>query len=234
MHILIDVILVAVLLLSIIKHFRRGLMHTVYNIGKFIASVIAAVIFGKPLGCLLADGIVGNAVTDRVYAKLIGFVGDSKLSDFFANLPSGFASFVKLFGVDIASLEEQFAGAENTEAIIREMAETIAYPLSGIICAIIAYALVFAVAFLVLSLVVMCLKKIKIPLLTGVDKLLGLVLGLVLGVLSCSMIATLVYSGVQFLAAMNDNAEIMSLYYDSYVFRFIYELKIFEFIRTLI
>ena len=234
MHILIDIILVAVLLLSAIKHFRRGLMHTVYNIGKFIASVIAAVIFGKPLACLLADGVLGNAVTDRVYAKLLDFVGDSKLSDFFANLPSGFASFVKLFGVDIASLEEQFAGAENTEEIIRKMAETIAYPLSGIICAIIAYALVFVVAFLILSIVVLCLKKIKIPLLTGVDKLLGLVLGLVLGILSCSMIATLIYSGIQFLAAMNDNAEIMGLYYDSYVFRYIYELKIFEFIRTLI
>ena len=234
MHILIDVILVSVLLFSAIKHFRRGLMHTVYNIGKFIASVIAAVIFGKPLGCLLADGMVGNAITDRVYEKLLGFVGDNKLSDFFADLPSGFASFVKLFGLDVASLEKKFADAENTEAVVREMAETIAYPLSGIIGAIIAYALVFAVAFLVLSIVVMFLKKIKIPLLHGVDKILGLVLGLVLGILSCSMIATFVYSGVQYLAAMNENAEIWSVYYDSYFFRFIYDLKIFEFVRNLI
>ena len=44
MHWFIDFVIVAVLLFSVIKHFRLGLMHTVYSIGKFIASVLAAVI----------------------------------------------------------------------------------------------------------------------------------------------------------------------------------------------
>lgn len=235
MHWFIDFVIVAVLLFSVIKHFRLGLMHTVYSIGKFIASVLAAVILGKPIACFLADGIIGNAVTGSVYGKLNEYVGGSEgLSDFFANLPEGFVGFCGLFGVDIESLRVQYATAEGSEAVLRDMAETIASPIAEMFSAIVAYLAVFLIAFVVLSIVVMGLKKIKIPILTGIDKTLGLILGLVLGLFSASLIATAVYSGLQFLSAMNGNGNIMNVYSDSYVFKFVYDLRIFEFIRNLI
>lgn len=235
MHVLIDVILIAVLLFSTVKHWRLGLMHTVYNIGKFIASVLAAVILGRPIGCMLADGVIGNAIENGVYDKLVIFAGEEgSLSALLNSAPERFQSFLKLFDADLAVLQSRFGNAEDSEEVLREMAEVIAYPLSGIVSAIVAYAAVFLVAYLVLSLVVMGLKKIKIPILSGIDKLLGLVLGLFLGLLSAAMVSTVLFSGIQLFAATGENAEIWRIYTDSHVFRFIYELRIFEFVRNLI
>lgn len=231
----IDILLVAVLAFYVVRHFHYGLMHTVYNIGKFIAAFLLAAIFGRPLAGYLADGVIGDAVTAKVFDKISEYVGGSEsLSAFFNDVPEGFASLVKLFGVDMAALREQYGTAEGSEAILRDMAETISYPISGTISAIIAYVAIFVVSLAILSVVVMLLAKIKLPILTGLDKTLGLLLGLVLGLMNVALISTVVYSGLEFFAAMNENSEIMNVYYDSFVFKFVYDLKIFEFIRNLI
>ena len=44
MHWFIDFVLLAVLLTYTFRHFRLGLMHTVFSVLKFVLSVIAAVI----------------------------------------------------------------------------------------------------------------------------------------------------------------------------------------------
>ncbi|MBQ8407255.1 MAG: CvpA family protein [Clostridia bacterium] len=235
MHWFIDFVLIAVLALYTFKHFRLGLMHTVYNIGKFIASMLAAMFFGKQLGYALADGFFEQRITDSVYGKLNEFTGGgADMSEFFANLPDGFTEFVRLFGVNVDTLREKYGTAEASEEILRDMAETIANPIVDMISAIVAYVAVFLIVYIVLSIVVKCLKSIKIPILTGLDKTLGLLLGMVLGLLSASLIATAVYSFLEFLAATNSDSAILDVYNNSYVFKFIYSLRIFEFIRNLI
>jgi CheY-like chemotaxis protein len=66
------------------------------------------------------------------------------------------------------------------------------------------------------------------------DKVLGLALGIVLGLLSASLISTALYSVIELVAAVNSNSDIMNLFNDSYVFKFMYNLKMFDFIRSLI
>ncbi len=176
MNWLIDIILLAVIGFTAFRHFRFGLMFTVYNIGRFILSVLAAVIFGKLFGRILADGFLG----DRLRA--------GGHSDVFA---------------------DRF-------------------------CAVISYLVIFIVATVILSFVVKILCKIEIPILHELNKVLGLILGLLLGLLSASMIATILYSFFEMYASFSGEEGIMSVYYDSYIFRFVYNLKIFGFIRSLL
>ncbi len=232
---LIDIILVAIIAFLTIRHCIKGFMHSVYNVAKFILAVIAAIILGKPIGAWISNSFMRPKLSNFAYEKISGFIGGGdSLAEFFNNIPDGFVKLMELFGINIGALQEQYGSAENSEAVLREMADTVSSPLASTVSAIIAYVAVFVVTFLVLLLVFFLLEKIDIPLLTGIDKILGLILGMVLGLLSTSLITTALYSGIELIAAMNSDSEIMSLFNDSYVFKFIYNLKIFDFIRQLI
>ena len=157
-----------------------------------------------------------------------------ELSDFFNDIPKGFLNLIDLFGADVDKLEAKYGTAESGSATIRDMSETIAMPIAQTVSAIIACALVFAVTYIVLTVVIFGLKHIKIPILSSIDKYLGLALGSVLGILGAALISTAVFSLSELIAGMNSDSKIMDVYNNSLVFKFIYDLRIFEFIRKLI
>ncbi len=162
MAILVDIILVALFVLTLFKHTRLGLVCSILSAGRFIFSLILALVLCYPVGAL------ANA----------------------AGVPSA---------------------------------------LSGIA----AFIVVFILAMLLSKLLVSLLSKIKIPLVTAVDKLLGFVLGVILGAILVSLTATTVYTVIELVASLSTESEALGIYNDSYVFKFIYDLKLFEFIRNL-
>jgi len=101
--------------------------------------------------------------------------------------------------------------------------------LSGII----AYVALFIGAMFLSKILINLLSKIKIPLVTKVDKILGLVLGVLLGLVFTSLLSTFIYTVLEVYDMLISGTEAMSAYNASYVFKFIYELKLFEFIRNL-
>ena len=235
MIIFLDVLLMAILVFSTVRFGVKGLICSILGMGKFIIAFLISLALGSPVGILLANGVVGNAVSNHVYGKIYGyFDGGESMTEFFANIPDGFLRIAGLFGADIEALEAKFGTAEGSEAVIREMSDLIARPISRTISAILAYVVIFVVAYIALSIVVKGFSKIRIPLITKIDKLLGVTLGLVLGILCVAFISTALYSILEFISAIKGSEEIMKIYSDSHVFKFIYDLRIFEFIRKLI
>ncbi len=162
MSIVFDIALVALLLLTVIKHARLGLACSILDAGRIIIAIVAAVALCYPVGAI--------------------FLG--------LGVPSAF---------------------------------------SGIL----GFIIVFIVALLVSKLIVALLSKIKIPVITKVDKLLGFLLGLVLGVFMMSVATTAVYGIIELVASLDTGSDVMSIYSESYVFKFIYDLKLFDFVRNL-
>lgn len=162
MAIFFDVLLVAILLFTVIKHTRLGLACSVLSAGRFFASLILASILCYPIAALFYEIGIPTAI-------------------------------------------------------------------SGIV----AFIAVFFVFMLFSKLLIKLLSKIKIPVVTKVDKLLGLLLGVILGLIFTSLLSTFIYTVLEARAMISSDADAMSAYYDSYVFKFIYELEIFEFIRNL-
>lgn len=235
MSVFIDVIIIGILGFFVIKYCYTGLLCAVLGAGKFIASVAAAVMLGKPLGIFISDNLISDPMTDLVYVRISeNIVSGEKLSEFFNNIPEAFVKLVRLFGVDMATVQTKYATAEASDGIIRDMANTISRPISDTVSAMIAYVTIFIITLIVITLLIKALRGIKIPVLTGIDRLLGLCLGLIIGLLGASLVSTVVYTGLEFFIAVDQNAEIMNVYNDSFVFKYIYELRIFEFIRNLI
>ncbi len=99
---------------------------------------------------------------------------------------------------------------------------------------VIAFITVFLTVFILSGFIIRMLSRIRIPLITRIDKLLGLVLGAVIGILSVSALATVLYSVIEIITFIDAESTALAIYYDSYVFRSVYELRIFEFIRNMI
>lgn len=103
----------------------------------------------------------------------------------------------------------------------------------GAIFGSLGYALAFAVSYTVLTIIINVVCRIKIPVLHKINELMGLALGLVIGVFSSAILATVFYTCIELVSVMKGDVSIMSAYYDSFIFKFIYDLKVFEYIREL-
>ena len=235
MSVLIDILILAVFLFPVIKYWSKGLIQAILGFGKFIGAVIFAIMLGRPIAMLINDAFVSEWISDSVYNKISVYIVDGEsLSTFFNRIPEGFRKIAELCGVEITELIETYGSEQASSELIHDMAKTITSPLSGAVSAIFAYSAVFLVALLVLSILCVSLKNIKIPIISTVDKVLGLCLGLVLGLLSAAMVATVGHSILEFVSALSGNYDVMNCYYNSYVFKFVNEIRIFNFIRSLI
>lgn len=162
MAIVFDIILLAIFVITVIRHFSLGLACSVLDAGRLLASFLVAVLLCYPIGAIFYS----------------------------LGVPSAF---------------------------------------SGII----AFIIIFVAALILSKLLIKLLSKIKIPIITKVDKILGLLLGVVLGAIFVSFASTAIYTVIELISSVNADSEIMAVYEDSYVFKFIYDLKLFDFIRNL-
>lgn len=96
----------------------------------------------------------------------------------------------------------------------------------------VAFITVFIASMVLSKLLVRLISKIKIPIVTRIDKFLGLLLGILLGLIFTSLVSTVIYTVLDLLSTLRGGSD-LSAYNDSYIFKFIYGLKIFEFIRNL-
>lgn len=95
-------------------------------------------------------------------------------------------------------------------------------------------AAAFLLIYIALTVVIFCMKHIKIPLVTKFDKLMGLVLGAGIGLLCVCLLSTVLYTVLDLLSAAKNDPKIMDVYNDSRVFKLIYDLGMLEYIRNLI
>ena len=106
--------------------------------------------------------------------------------------------------------------------------------LGNMFCGIFGYLIAFALSFIVLTIIINLLCNIKIPILHKINKLVGLAMGFAIGFFIASALSTVFYTCLELVSSVKNDSAVMNAYSNSFVFKFIYELRIFEFIRELI
>ena len=95
----------------------------------------------------------------------------------------------------------------------------------------ISYVVIFAAVIAVSGFIIKKVSKIEIPIITRFDKLLGLALGLVIGAALASLLSTALFTVIEFVSDSTNNADIMNVYDDSFLFKFFGDVSLFEFVR---
>ena len=140
-------------------------------------------------------------------------------------------SFRLIFSVSAAFL----LGKTVSEIFVYNIiSDLIGGGVGSLISIVISSALVFSVAFLLSTAVIISVRRLEGKTVNRIDGFLGAVFGLTLGLCLTSLIASFLYSGISLAYTISENPEIMKPYENSSLFKFLFELSVFDYVRNLI
>ena len=118
--------------------------------------------------------------------------------------------------------------------VFKIISERVDEPTASILSVVISYVLVFIAAFAISSIVIVSVKRLETPLVCTIDRSLGLIFGLALGLCVTSLISTALYSALEVISSVSRSSGALNVYNDSSVFKFVFNLDFLNFVRDLI
>ena len=231
MSIAIDIVLVLVLLIFSIRFTRVGFARTVFRIGKtwlslFTALVMGPIISGRIEAWFLSDKIT-NGICTTLETTLSTSTTGYNIKALFEQLPSGFVSFLEWFKISIPELEATYGSAtEPNHDMLMEISELLAAPLATFASNLFGHIICFLITFFFFKWINLQIRKRRIPFLRYIDHIFGFIVGTSIGcavVVGGSILARTVF---QIILAFNGESNIMSVYDNSYIFKFLGELDV--------
>lgn len=173
---LLDVLFLALFLLFVIRGYRRGLVHSLLGVGRLVLAVLLTVALATPVARLLDTAIIRPPVQTCVGERLTSLAARTEggVAELYASVPSPLRAHLTVGDAAVANLDEA----------VTRWTDTVSRALSGAVATIFATVLVFLVALVTLPWLLRLLSRVvrAIPLVSGIDRLLGLTLGGVAGV----------------------------------------------------
>lgn len=188
MWILIDLIIVAIFVLFAVRGVKKGLLKSCLGLVVTIISIVITLNFYSVAAGFFRDTVVYKSLTSGMRETIENYVGDTANTESIAELFSkaeenpGFNAIITGFGVKSEDIIEAIESgkADTVDAVCELVVERAAELISNAV-AIIA---VFVLSVLALNLVIMLLDLIfKLPILNFANRVGGLVIGLVMGLL---------------------------------------------------
>lgn len=196
MAIALDVIIAAIILITVIVGTKRGFISAVFDFCKFIASVILAFVFkdtvaGYIMNTKIFDGAkasVTNALTEAI-SNAGGNISSSEMLAAFEKENATLLGIIELFGGSFEKAKEWISGMSGEGGNAAELAaQYIIEPASKVCSQVIAFIAIFVVSLIVLALLQKLLNLIfELPVLKQVNKTGGFIIGCVCAFLYVSL-----------------------------------------------
>ena len=221
---LVDIILVLIILAFVVLGWIRGFMLSVFA----LASTLVAIILASMLSPVVSSWIEKTGAADAMGNKFASYVetgltenldkaANVNIEEAVAELP-----LPQFFTESISDkITEQTV--EMSEESIKNISEKIGQEAATVVCGIIGFIIVFVIVYVLLQVVKNVLKiASKLPIIKQADKLGGIAIGLVEGVLFVLLILLIVsmFSSVQGMKGVIEAVE------ESTLARFAYENNI--------
>ncbi|MBQ7657237.1 MAG: CvpA family protein [Clostridia bacterium] len=183
---IIDIAIIVILGASVVYGFYRGFVHTLLSVACCLISVVLAFSFGPKLAAIVS-GSEGVSSTLATYTDAVARVGDYNLASLSVDqLPvdriDQILSSVSLPEPIANILGSNLKGKVFADAGLTTVNDYVSNTVVGVAVNILCFIAVYAVAYLVLSVVVGLIQAVfKLPLLKHLDWLAGGVFGLLRG-----------------------------------------------------
>jgi len=200
MSTLLDLLIVAIIGVSIFLGIRRGLIRSVIQLAGSVVALILALVFSASLGSYIDANFVNAPMREWVIGQLS--VSDENVSateldfdDLFASRPEFLVETCDFLGVNLDEIQASYEslktdGVESAKsAIVTRMVD----PLSAVISRAIAFAVIFLVATIAILVISLFSRFLdKLPVVKQMNKLGGGILGAVTGLLLCFILVSIV------------------------------------------
>ncbi len=211
-----DLIIVAILAISIFLGIRRGLIQSIISLVGSIVALVLALIFSANLGVYIDANYVNAPMRSWTIDQLTASaetVSATELDfdDLFANQPEFFTETCDFLGVDVNEMAKSYEslkteGVEHAKsAIITEMVD----PLSALISRVLAFAVIFLAAMIAIVVISLFSKFLtNLPIIRKMDKLGGGLLGVITGILISFIVVAIISTGSKYVLRDRSPAEL--------------------------
>ena len=231
MQYFLDISLIAVLLVTVLVYWHRGLIRSLMGAAKTVLAIVITYMFGETVSQWLHLSFVQPVVHDYVHTRLEEAIASGELSSGLAKLvnetPRWLQKLLELFHVDIEPLLQDMAEQkfEEIEALVLRIAD----PMTEFFSSVVGHAAVFLIASLLLSIVTFILGKVAdIPVIRKCDRALGLILGLVCSLVYSSVYVLLIYVVLGWFEIRYSTVPFSAGFEASQLFRHAYEWNLFK------
>jgi uncharacterized membrane protein required for colicin V production len=209
MGILIDIILIAIVALSIWNGAKRGFVRSVMNMITFITAFLCGWYFYPPLAVIYNDNFLLGKISTDIYNAINSIISNGaesiNLSRLFADKPDAFLEITKRYSADINTLEKYFnaqvnAGANNITA---DISARIAEPVATGLSKVLAFLTIFFGIVILLKIVTLILDLVfKLPVLNVFNHVAGFILGSVSGLAYAWILSVVIAAALPFLSML--------------------------------
>ena len=235
MYFIFDIIAVLIFVLTVVSCRSKGFFKSFFGTLKVVLAIVISYVFMPTVAYFYRTAFVEKTITDTV-ASRINVLAQKTMDGFnleklFADMPSEFADILSRYGANRESLAERFGGlASAADSSVNELAVSITGDIVHTVSDILAFATLFIGSMIILSIVIWLLGFItKLPVISSVDKALGLVFGIISGVILVWVYCNLVTFGVDAISVVKpgilgsnviDNTYIVKYISDNFMFGF--------------
>ena len=207
MGILMDLIIIAILVLSIIMGYKKGLINVVFNIFAFFIALIATIILYRPV----ANIIINNTeIDDKIKSAIINNATEEKQREE-SSSNTGMQKYIEDAIKNTAD--------EAKSQVIETVANTVSIRAVEILTSIILFIVIRAV-LIVLKVFTQAIANL--PLIKQFNELGGVVYGIAKGLIIVYIILTIMY----FVVSINGKGNISEAINNSYITKILYNNNI--------
>lgn len=182
---LIDLILLAVIACFVFVGAKNGFVRTLLSFVAKIASLVVAYFVSDMYAETVYNSFLKESVLGAIEKQIASTDADNFSQQFetaVQSIPDSLLKIAETFGMDMHALKEQSGDLNLTGELVSALEQSVAGPIVVIVCRILIFVIVSAVASFLLGIVVNIISNIvKLPVLRTANKLLGAVLGLLNG-----------------------------------------------------
>lgn len=225
MNLILDLVVVLLFVLCAVLGFRKGALATLLSLVGGIAALAGAFFLAAPIGTFLSQSVVAPAMTAPVVAKLSEITGISadssaSLASVLQNPPAELNKFLSLFGTNAQTVLD---GAEQG---LEPVAKAIVTPVADMLSFAIAFFILLSIFLVVVRLLIYLARRFNaIPVLGGANRVLGLVLGALKGLVFAWVFCAVFYLVLPYFQS-SENAFFAAVDAEkTYIFRFLHDFN---------
>lgn len=197
MGIVIDIIILAIFLLSVIMGYKKGLVNVIFNVFAFILALVITFILYKPVTSLVINNTqIDESITQTIIEKGTIDSNDSKQEGIFE-------AYIGNYAIETAN--------NTVESLAKTVAENTVSVIVMIALFIVSRIIVILLKFLFNSIA-------ELPIIKQFNKAGGLVYGIIRGIVIIYVILAIIF----FIVSVNNNVTITNMIDSSIITKILY------------
>lgn len=197
MGIVIDIIILAIFLLSVIMGYKKGLVNVIFNVFAFILALVITFILYKPVTSL----VINNTQIDESITQTIIEKGTIDSND--SEQEGNFEAYIGNYAIETAN--------NTVESLAKTVAENTVSVIVMIALFIVSRIIVILLKFLFNSIA-------ELPIIKQFNKAGGLVYGIIRGIVIIYVILAIIF----FIVSVNNNVTITNMIDSSIITKILY------------